>query len=51
MRGVTVFTGKGYNEVEVGDTFSAAVTVTETHLMLAAGLIGDFPNMAAVSWV
>jgi 3-hydroxybutyryl-CoA dehydratase len=39
---VTVISGKGYNEVEVGDTFSAAMTVTETHLVLAAGLIGDF---------
>lgn len=39
---MTVFTGKGYNEVKVGDTFGAALTVTETHLVLAAGLIGDF---------
>jgi 3-hydroxybutyryl-CoA dehydratase len=39
---VTVFPGKGYNEVNVGDSFSGAVTVTETHLVLAAGLIGDF---------
>jgi 3-hydroxybutyryl-CoA dehydratase len=39
---MTVFTGKGYNEVKVGDTFGAAITVTETHLVLAAGLIGDF---------
>ena len=39
---MTVLPGKGYNEVKVGDTFSAAVTVTETHLVLAAGLIGDF---------
>ena len=39
---MTVHSGKGYNEVEVGDTFSAAMTVTETHLVLAAGLIGDF---------
>ena len=39
---MTVFTGKGYNEVKVGDTFSSALTITETHLVLAAGLIGDF---------
>ena len=39
---MTVVTGKGYNEVNVGDTFGGAITVTETHLMLAAGLIGDF---------
>lgn len=39
---MTVSTGKGYNEVKVGDTFGAATTITETHLVLAAGLIGDF---------
>jgi acyl dehydratase len=39
---MTVITGKGYNEVKVGDTFGAAVTVTDAHLVLAAGLIGDF---------
>jgi 3-hydroxybutyryl-CoA dehydratase len=38
---MTVFPGKGYNEIEVGDTFGAAVTITEAHLVLAAGLIGD----------
>jgi acyl dehydratase len=37
----TVFPGKGYNEIAVGESFSAAITVTETHLVLAAGLIGD----------
>jgi acyl dehydratase len=31
-----------YDEARVGDTFSAAVTITETHLVLGAGLIGDF---------
>ncbi len=39
---MTVVTGKGYNEINVGDTFGAAVTVTDAHLVLAAGLIGDF---------
>jgi len=39
---MAVVTGKGYNEVKVGDTFGCAITVTETHLVLAAGLIGDF---------
>ena len=34
--------GKGYNQVAVGEAFSAALTVTETHIVLAAGLIGDF---------
>jgi 3-hydroxybutyryl-CoA dehydratase len=37
-----VFSGKGYDEIAVGDAFSDALTVTETHLVLAAGLIGDF---------
>lgn len=34
--------GKGYNEINVGDRFESAMTVTETHLVLGAGLIGDF---------
>lgn len=37
-----VVTGKGYNQIAVGENFSAALTVTETHLVLGAGLIGDF---------
>ena len=39
---MNAFPGKGYNEVEIGESFSTAITVTETHLVLAAGLIGDF---------
>lgn len=39
---MTVFPGKGYDELALGERFSAAVTVTETRLVLAAGLIGDF---------
>jgi 3-hydroxybutyryl-CoA dehydratase len=34
--------GKWFEETKVGDTFSASLTVTETHLVLAAGLLGDF---------
>jgi len=34
--------GKGYNEIHIGDRFNSAMTVTETHLVLGAGLIGDF---------
>jgi 3-hydroxybutyryl-CoA dehydratase len=34
--------GKWFDEVRAGDTFASAVTVTETHLVLGAGLIGDF---------
>jgi 3-hydroxybutyryl-CoA dehydratase len=34
--------GHWYDEVEVGDTFSRSITITDTHLVLGAGLIGDF---------
>ncbi len=34
--------GRWYDEVRIGDTFSRTVTITETHLVLGAGLIGDF---------
>ena len=37
-----VFQGKYYDEVKVGDQFGDCVTVTETHLVLAAGMFGDF---------
>lgn len=37
-----MLTGKWFDETKVGDTFGASVTVTETHLVLAAGLLGDF---------
>jgi acyl dehydratase len=37
-----LFPGKGYDEIEVGDSFGSSMTVTETHLVLAAGLFGDF---------
>jgi acyl dehydratase len=37
-----MFPGKWYDEVKVGDTFSTGLTVTETHLVLSAGLFGDF---------
>lgn len=37
-----VFHGKWYDEVRVGDRFGDEVTVTETHLVLAAGMFGDF---------
>ena len=41
MRG-TDDSGKAFDEVTIGETFSRTVTVTETHLVLGAGLIGDF---------
>jgi acyl dehydratase len=34
--------GRWYDEVRVGETFSRSLTITETHLVLGAGLIGDF---------
>jgi 3-hydroxybutyryl-CoA dehydratase len=34
--------GHWYDEVEVGATFSRTITITDTHLVLGAGLIGDF---------
>lgn len=37
-----MFPGKHYDEVAVGTTFGTSLTVTETHLVLAAGLFGDF---------
>jgi acyl dehydratase len=37
-----MFPGKHYDEVKAGDTFGVSLTVTETHLVLAAGLFGDF---------
>ena len=37
-----MFQGKWYGEVAVGDRFGTRLTVTEAHLVLAAGLFGDF---------
>jgi 3-hydroxybutyryl-CoA dehydratase len=37
-----MFQGKWYDEVSVGERFGTRVTVTEAHLVLAAGLFGDF---------
>ena len=37
-----MFQGKWYDEVGVGERFGTRVTVTETHLVLAAGMFGDF---------
>lgn len=40
--GSVVHAGKGYDEVEVGESFGSSLTVTETHIVIAAGLFGDF---------
>jgi acyl dehydratase len=34
--------GRRFADVRVGDTFSSALTITETHIVMGAGLIGDF---------
>ena len=34
--------GGWFDELRVGDTFASALTVTETHIVIGAGLIGDF---------
>jgi acyl dehydratase len=34
--------GKWFDEVAIGEHFARSLTVTETHLVLGAGLIGDF---------
>jgi 3-hydroxybutyryl-CoA dehydratase len=33
--------GRWFDEVELGECFSRSITITETHLVLGAGLIGD----------
>jgi len=40
---MVLFPGKAYDEIKVGDSFGSAMTVTETHLVLASGLFGDLP--------
>jgi acyl dehydratase len=37
-----MFTGKWFDETSVGEEFHTSLTVTEAHLVLAAGLFGDF---------
>lgn len=34
--------GKHYDDVAVGDTYRRSLTVTDAHLVIGAGLIGDF---------
>jgi 3-hydroxybutyryl-CoA dehydratase len=40
--GVSDVSGAWFDEVNVGDRFGARVTVTDAHLVLGAGFIGDF---------
>lgn len=37
-----MFQGKWYDEVAIGERIGTRVTVTEAHLMMAAGMFGDF---------
>src|SRR5688572_7180725 len=37
-----MFQGKWYDEIAVGTRFGTSVTVTEAHLVSAAGMFGDF---------
>jgi 3-hydroxybutyryl-CoA dehydratase len=37
-----MFPGRGYDELKRGDVFSTTMTLTETHIVLGAGLFGDF---------
>ncbi len=34
--------GRWYDDVEIGEVFGRSVTITDAHLVLGAGLIGDF---------
>jgi len=34
--------GRHYDEVRVGESFRRTLTITDTHLVVGAGLIGDF---------
>src|SRR5688572_24573016 len=36
------FEGRSYDQLVVGDTFAESLTVSESHITLAARLIGDF---------
>ena len=37
-----MYAGRGFNELTLGAVFDSAMTLTETHLVLGAGLFGDF---------
>ena len=37
-----VGSGRWFDDVHVGDAFSSALTITETHIVVGGGLIGDF---------
>lgn len=37
-----MFPGRGYDEIKTGHKFATTMTLTETHIVLGAGLFGDF---------
>ena len=37
-----MYCGRGFNEVHIGERFEDSMTLTETHIVLGAGLFGDF---------
>jgi len=37
-----MYSGRGYDEVSIGERYDSALTLTETHIVLGAGLFGDF---------
>lgn len=36
---------RGFNQVGLGERFESAMTLTETHIVLGAGLFGDFNRL------
>jgi 3-hydroxybutyryl-CoA dehydratase len=36
------YSGKSFNDIEVDEIFESQLTVTESHIVLGAGLFGDF---------
>lgn len=37
-----MYSGRGYNEIKPGDEYRNVMTMTETHIVIGAGLFGDF---------
>ena len=36
------YSGKSFNEIKVNDVFGSELTVTDSHIVIGAGLFGDF---------
>lgn len=37
-----MYSGRAYDEIEAGESFATTMTLTESHIVLGAGLFGDF---------